>query len=158
MQMETIMEDEASLTVGPATAALSQLSRMSSMRSAGPVSSRMLSLRSHASRHGKPPLSPPANPHPHHPHPLIPPFCPERASCGYRHWQIQRSSGWNGCKKALVSSWGMHWKLCCVWSACSLRMQAQRHPLCVRCRVNAMFCLCVGQTVYLTVCVQLRTS
>ena len=51
------MEDEASATVGPATAALSHLSRMSSMRSIrsnGPVSSRMLSIRSHTSRHGAP--------------------------------------------------------------------------------------------------------
>ena len=51
VQMETIMEDEASVTVGPATAALSQMTRLSSMRSASP--SRLQSTRSHASRHGK---------------------------------------------------------------------------------------------------------
>ncbi|KAL3131896.1 hypothetical protein ABBQ38_007601 [Trebouxia sp. C0009 RCD-2024] len=69
-EMETIMEDEASLTVGPATAALSHLSRMSSMRSAAPASSRMLSLRSHASRHGfkglgQAPADPPVSPRGH---------------------------------------------------------------------------------------------
>ena len=47
------MEDEASVAVGPATAALSQMTRMSSMRSAGRASSRMLSIRSHTSRHGE---------------------------------------------------------------------------------------------------------
>ena len=54
------MEDEASMTVGPVTAALSQMTRMSSARSGtqGP-SSRPLSTRSHASRHGNlPPGSP----------------------------------------------------------------------------------------------------
>lgn len=55
------MEDEASMTVGPVTAALSQMTRMSSARSGtlGP-SSRPLSTRSHASRHGD---SPPPLPH-----------------------------------------------------------------------------------------------
>ena len=46
------MEDEASMTVGPATAALSQMTRMSSARSATLPSSRLLSTRSHNSRHG----------------------------------------------------------------------------------------------------------
>ncbi|KAL0050237.1 hypothetical protein WJX82_006955 [Trebouxia sp. C0006] len=51
-EMETIMEDEASMTVGPATAALSQMTRMSSARSGNLPSSRLLSTRSHNSRHG----------------------------------------------------------------------------------------------------------
>lgn len=57
------MEDEASMTVGPVTAALSQMTRMSSARSGtqGP-SSRPLSTRSHASRHGN--LTPPPAPIP----------------------------------------------------------------------------------------------
>ena len=50
--METIMEDEASMTVGPVTAALSQMTRMSSARSGTLPSSRLLSTRSHNSRHG----------------------------------------------------------------------------------------------------------
>ncbi|DBA95065.1 TPA: hypothetical protein ACH3X1_002578 [Trebouxia sp. C0004] len=50
-EMETIMEDEASMTVGPATAALSQMTRMSSARSGTLPSSRLLSTRSHNSTH-----------------------------------------------------------------------------------------------------------
>ena len=46
------MEDEASMTVGPATAALSQMTRMSSARSATLPSSRLLSTTSHNNRHG----------------------------------------------------------------------------------------------------------
>jgi hypothetical protein len=46
------MEDEASMTVGPVTAALSQMTRMSSARSGTLPSSRLLSTRSHNSRHG----------------------------------------------------------------------------------------------------------
>ena len=46
------MEDEASMIVGPATAALSQMTRMSSARSGNLPSSRLLSTRSHNSRHG----------------------------------------------------------------------------------------------------------